>query len=66
MSTLNIVDYMLPYRKNVEQQSNQWKACLSDFSKIQKLIPTNYVFNISREHLEWMKGLRIIKTSVLQ
>lgn len=55
MSTLNIVDYMLPVEE-CRTASNEWKASLSDFSRIQKLIPTNYVFNISREHLEWMKG----------
>ncbi len=55
MSTLNIVDYMLPVEE-CRAASNEWKASFSDFSKLQKLIPTNYVFNISRDHLEWMKG----------
>ncbi len=60
MSTLNIVDYMLPVEE-CRAASNEWKAYCSDFSKLQKLIPTNYVFNISREHLEWMRGFREYK-----
>ncbi len=60
MSTLNIVDYMLPVEE-CRAASNEWKAHFSDFSKIQKLIPTNYVFNISSEHLEWMKGFKDYK-----
>jgi len=55
MTTLNIVDYMLPVEE-CRAASNEWKACFCDFSKLQSLIPTNYVFNISREHLDWMKG----------
>lgn len=55
MTTLNIVDYMLPVEE-CRAASLEWKARFSDFSKLQSLIPTNYVFNISREHLEWMKG----------
>ncbi|WP_228451274.1 MULTISPECIES: hypothetical protein [unclassified Chryseobacterium] len=55
MTTLNIVDYMLPVEE-CRAAANEWKSCFSDFSKLQSLIPTNYVFNISREHLEWMKG----------
>ncbi|WP_228414383.1 hypothetical protein [Chryseobacterium sp. CH21] len=54
MTTLNIVDYMLPVEE-CRAASLEWKARFSDFSKLQSLIPTNYVFNISREHLEWMK-----------
>ncbi|RQO38307.1 hypothetical protein DBR39_15705 [Chryseobacterium sp. KBW03] len=60
MTTLNIVDYMLPVEE-CRAAAGEWRARFSDFSKIQSLIPTNYVFRISRDHLEWMKGFEEYK-----
>ncbi|WP_228455247.1 hypothetical protein [Chryseobacterium sp. Tr-659] len=57
MTTLNIVDYMLPL-EDCRAAANEWKLALSDYIRLKKLIPTNFVFNISREHLEWMRAFK--------
>ncbi|MEY8759894.1 hypothetical protein [Chryseobacterium tongliaoense] len=32
-----------------------WNACLQDYSTIQKLIPSNYIFNLSLDQIGWVK-----------
>ena len=57
MTTLNIVDYMLPV-KECDIATDEWSHCRSNFPKLREMIPTNYVFTISREHLGWMSGYK--------
>ena len=55
MTTLNIVDYLLPVEE-CRIAAEEWSRCRSDFSRIKDLIPTTYVFTISDGPLEWMKS----------
>lgn len=32
----------------------EWGNCLSNYSKIEKLIPTNYIFEMPKDQLEWI------------
>lgn len=57
MTTLNILDYMLPV-KECGEATSEWNLCRSDYSRLKDMIPTNYVFDISENHLNWMRGYR--------
>ncbi|OCA79252.1 hypothetical protein BBH99_06380 [Chryseobacterium contaminans] len=57
MTTLNIVDYLLPVEE-CRLAADEWSLCRSNYPKIKDLIPTTYVFTISDGPLEWMKSYK--------
>lgn len=56
MITADIQTSMLSYEE-CKSAMNQWTEYRSSFSEIKKRIPTNYVFNLSKDNLEWMKKI---------
>ncbi|GAB0155547.1 hypothetical protein CHRYSEOSP005_08080 [Chryseobacterium sp. Alg-005] len=34
----------------------EWTNCCSNFSRLQSLIPTNYIFNLNLDDINWLKG----------
>lgn len=56
MTIVNIENLMLPFEE-CRKAMNTWTECLSSFPEIKKRIPTNYVFGLSRETLEWMRNV---------
>lgn len=57
MTTLNIVDYLLPVEE-CKAAVDEWELCRGNFTRMKDLIPTNYVFNIADGPLSWMKSYR--------
>lgn len=57
MTTLNIVDYLLPVEE-CRAAAIEWDNCRSNFYKMKELLPTNYVFSIPDGSLDWMKTYR--------
>ncbi|MCJ7933113.1 MAG: hypothetical protein MUW56_05620 [Chryseobacterium sp.] len=55
MTTLNREDYMLPHDQ-CSVAAATWNEYLAKYSKVGELIPTNNIFEISRQHLDWMKN----------
>ncbi|WP_228435731.1 hypothetical protein [Chryseobacterium pennipullorum] len=54
MTRLNSEDFMLP-KEECKAATEQWSLHLSNFNELKRIIPTNYIFEIGREHLTWMK-----------
>lgn len=42
-------------REQYDAAVSQWANACSDFSTLQSLIPTNYVFNLSLDEINWLK-----------
>ncbi|MGU3376209.1 hypothetical protein [Chryseobacterium sp. M5A1_1a] len=57
MTTLNIVDFMLPL-EYCRAATDEWNECRSNFLRLKDLISTNYVFNISETQLNWMRDYK--------
>ncbi|MFZ4930132.1 hypothetical protein [Chryseobacterium sp. Mn2064] len=56
MTTLNMQTSMLSY-EDCKIAMGKWADCRSSFFDIQKKLPTNYIFNLSREQLDWMRNV---------
>lgn len=39
----------------------EWTNCCSNFSRLQSLIPTNYIFNLSLDDINWLKSKNLYK-----
>lgn len=55
MTTLNSEDFMLS-KEECKTAMDQWSLLLSNFPELKKLIPANYIFEINKGHLDWMRG----------
>jgi hypothetical protein len=56
MITVDAQTSMLSFQ-DCKSAMDQWTEYRSSFSEIKKRIPTNYVFNLSRESLDWMRQI---------
>lgn len=53
MTTLNN-DYLLT-KEECKAATDQWNLYLSNFPELKNIIHTNYIFDITKEHLDWMR-----------
>lgn len=56
MTTVDLQISTLSYEE-CKFAMDQWTNCKSSFYEIKKRIPTNYVFNLSKENLDWMRNI---------
>ncbi|WP_246008701.1 hypothetical protein [Chryseobacterium lactis] len=54
MTILNSEDFMLR-KDDCRTAMDQWSLHLSNYPELEKLIPTNYIFEIGDGHLDWMR-----------
>ncbi|WP_291939775.1 hypothetical protein [Chryseobacterium sp.] len=55
MTTLNREEYMLSH-DICQVAAATWCEYLTKYPKIQDIIPTNYIFDLSPAHLDWMRN----------
>ena len=56
MIIVDIQNSLLSYEECRSAMQN-WTECRSSFSEIKKIIAINYVFNLSKDSLEWMRNI---------
>jgi len=55
MTILDNENFMLP-KEECKAATDQWSLHLSNFSELKRLIPANYIFEIRKAHLDWMRA----------